>query len=85
MLSSIRLIGFGMRQVVGMVPEGQAKEVMGRGAAAAVQLVVGHFTDHSRTLPLALARANDRAWQALGVALAGDGFLDQIKLFFASV
>jgi hypothetical protein len=42
------------------------------------------LTDHSQALPRALARANDRAWQALGVALAGDGFLDQIKVFFAS-
>jgi hypothetical protein len=43
-----------------------------------------HFTDHSQALPRALAAANDRAWQALAVALAGDGFLDQVRLFFAS-
>ena len=43
-----------------------------------------HFTDHSQTLPKALAQANDRAWQAVSIALAGDGFLDQIKVFFAS-
>jgi hypothetical protein len=29
------------------------------------------------------AKANDRTWQALGIALAGDGFLDQVKVFFA--
>lgn len=30
------------------------------------------FTDHSQTLPLALQRANDNAWKALEVALAGE-------------
>jgi hypothetical protein len=42
------------------------------------------FTDRSPALPRALARANDHAWQALGVALAGDGLLDRVKVFFAS-
>ena len=32
----------------------------------------------------ALENAHNRAWQALGVALAGDGLLDRIKVFFAS-
>jgi formylglycine-generating enzyme required for sulfatase activity len=40
------------------------------------------FEDHSQALPKALERANDHAWQALAVALAGDGFLDRAKRFF---
>ena len=40
--------------------------------------------DHSQTLPKALAKANNRAWQSLSIALAGDTFLDKIKVFFAS-
>ena len=71
-----KLIGFGFRQVLGPVA-GQTAEVI-------VGVVEKHFTDHSQTLPKALARANDRAWQALSIALAGDGFLDKIKVFFAS-
>ena len=84
MLPAIRLIGFGIRQVVGMVPEAQAKEALGRVSGSIIQAVEKHFKDHSNTLPKALARANDRAWQAVSIALAGDSFLDQIKRFFAS-
>src|ERR1035438_689029 len=71
-----KLIGFGFRQA------------LGAGAGQTAELVVGavekHFTDHSQTLPKALAKANNRAWQSLSIALAGDGFLDKIKVFFAS-
>jgi formylglycine-generating enzyme required for sulfatase activity/tRNA A-37 threonylcarbamoyl transferase component Bud32 len=84
MLPAIRLIDFGMRQVVGLVPDAKAREALAKMTGPAIQLVVKHFTDHSKTLPAALVQANDRAWQAVSVALAGDGFLDQIKLFFAS-
>jgi formylglycine-generating enzyme required for sulfatase activity/tRNA A-37 threonylcarbamoyl transferase component Bud32 len=66
------LIGYGLRQVVG------------ESADQAVTFLEQHFADHSQALPRALAAANDRAWQALAVALAGDGFLDQVRLFFAS-
>jgi formylglycine-generating enzyme required for sulfatase activity len=41
------------------------------------------FADHSQALPRALERANDQAWQALAVALAGDGFLEQARRFFS--
>jgi formylglycine-generating enzyme required for sulfatase activity/tetratricopeptide (TPR) repeat protein len=67
-----RLIAFGLRQVFD-VP-----------ADAVVAAVEGYVTDHSRTLPRALERAHDRAWQALGVALGGDGLLDRVKGLFAS-
>lgn len=69
---AVNLIGFGLRQVIGEATEN------------VVDFVENRFTDHSQTLPKALARANDRAWQALSIALAGDGFLDKIKVFFAS-
>jgi hypothetical protein len=78
------LIGFGLRQVVGVAAGDEVGELTGRVAGAVIQLVEQHFTDHSQALPKALARANDRAWQALGIALAGDGFLDKVKVFFAS-
>ena len=66
------LLGFGLRQVIG--------EPGDRVAA----VVVGHFTDHGATLSRALASANDRAWKALAVALAGEGLLDQIGRLFSS-
>ena len=69
-----KMIGFGLRQVIG--------DVAGNATETVVKLVVKRFADNSQTLPKALARANDRSWQALGIALAGDGLLDQIKVFF---
>jgi hypothetical protein len=66
------LFGFALRQVLG----DDVKNVF----EAARQLL----TDHSTKLPKALERAHDRAWQALGVALAGDGILDRVKGFVAS-
>ncbi len=70
-----QLIGFGLRQVIG----DSADTVM-----QVVEVVEQQFRDHSRKLPKALESAHNRAWQALGVALAGDGLLDRIKVFFAS-
>ena len=67
-----KLMGYGLRQVIGDA----ADQVVG--------CVERLFTDHSQTLNKALTRANDRTWQALGIALAGDGFFDQVKVFFAS-
>ncbi len=70
-----QLIGFGLRQVIG----DSADDV-----ARIVGVVEKRFRDHSRTLPKALEHAHERAWQALGIALAGDGFLDRVKVLFAS-
>src|SRR5947209_541304 len=52
------LVGFGLRQVIG------------EGIGNVVEVVERRFRDHSQKLPVALGRAHDRAWQALGVALA---------------
>ncbi|MEI7688054.1 MAG: serine/threonine-protein kinase, partial [Planctomycetota bacterium] len=71
-----KLIGFGLRQVVG--------DVAGNATEAVANLVINRFKDHSLILSKALARANDRSWQALAIALAGDGLLDKITGFFAS-
>ena len=40
------------------------------------------FTDHSRGLPAALAKANDRAWEAVGLALAGESLFGWVKDVF---
>lgn len=42
----------------------------------------GRFTDHSGALPQALNRATDRAWQTLGLALAGDALLGRVSGWF---
>lgn len=72
----VKLIGFGIRQVVG--------ETAGAASEIATERVIRHFTDHSETLKNALLRANDRAWQTFGIALAGDSFLDKLKVYIAS-
>ena len=85
-----KLIGFGFRQVIGddagRAVESAADAILEHRSAAehVTKVIVQHFTDHSKTLPNALALANDRSWQALSVALAGDGLLDKITGFFAS-
>jgi TPR repeat protein len=89
------LCAFGLRQVIevaagpiGNVPGyGEAlQKAIERGAEPAAAQVLAwvesRFTDPAQKLPRALARANDRAWQALAVALAGDGWFDSIKVFF---
>jgi uracil-DNA glycosylase family 4 len=54
----------------------------------AVDKVVGflthRFVDHSQSLTGALRRANEQAWKALEVALAGSSFWDKCKLAFNS-
>src|ERR1019366_9660271 len=78
------LIGFGLRQVIGAVAGDNAGTLVGNVAGPVIKLVEQHFKDHSQTLPKALAKANNRAWQSLSIAIAGDGFLAKIKVFFAS-
>ncbi len=60
------LIAVGLRSVLSIPVEG------------AIDWVKQRFTDHSEALPKAIAAANDRAWQALALALAGDSLLDTI-------
>ena len=65
------LVAFGLRQVVGDWTQ------------SAVEFVTQRLNDHSQKLPKALANANDRAWQALAMALAGDGLFDQVRKWLA--
>ncbi len=72
MMLVANLVCFGLRQA------------LGDGVERILDPIGERFRDHTRALPRALARSNDRAWQALAVALAGDGLVDQVKLLFAS-
>jgi formylglycine-generating enzyme required for sulfatase activity len=66
------LVCFGLRQA------------LGDGIDRVLDTVGERFRDHSRALPRALARANDRAWQAFAVALAGDGTFEYLKVYFSN-
>ncbi len=46
--------------------------------------LTARFTDHSQKLTTALQSANERAWKALEIALAGDSFWDKCKVAFTS-
>ncbi len=58
------------------VLEGACKAVGFKAGEGVVEGVVGflvhHLTDHSQKLPWALGRANEHAWKALEIALAGE-------------
>ena len=60
------------------VAEGAAKLAAGGvgaiAASSAIDYLTERFTDQSDRLVTALARANERAWRTLEVALAGDSF-----------
>ena len=74
-----QLLAFGLRQVIDVPPDlvenlvGMAVDVAASAGTAGkvFALVRQRLTDHGETLPKALAAANDRAWQAVAVALAG--------------
>ena len=64
------LLSFGLRHVLDV------------SADQLITTIEKRLTDHSQALPKALARANDRAWVAVGLALAGDSWFDRIKDVF---
>src|SRR5947209_3393710 len=69
------LLVFGIRHVLG--------EPTAHVTRYAAGWVEDRFNDPSQALQKALANANDRAWQSLAIALAGDGFLDQVKVLIS--
>src|SRR5262249_42452224 len=70
----LKLAVFGLKQVVG--------GVVAETVESAVKFIEQHCADKSQPLPRALAKANDRAWKTLSIALAGDGWFDQLKNWF---
>ena len=64
---SISLHRAGACQAAGVTAGDSAAEHVTR-------LLAGHFADHSQRLARALRTANERAWKALEIALAGESF-----------
>jgi uracil-DNA glycosylase family 4 len=75
-LAVSQLVG-GACQVVGFQPGVEA-------AGGVARLLTRHFLDQSRNLERALRQANERAWKALEVALAGDSLWDRCKRLLVS-
>ncbi len=71
-----RMSTFALRQVA----EGACAAVgIGASGEAVAGFLTDRFTDQSQRLNQALQDANDRAWKALEIALAGDSFWDRCK------
>jgi serine/threonine protein kinase len=71
------------RLVEGVVKAVGFKTVEGT-ADALVAMLGRHFADHSQRLTTALATANERAWKALEISLAGDSWWQRCKLKLAA-
>ncbi len=54
------------------------RQVVGEGAENVLRLLSDRLTDQSQLLPRALQQANERAWKALEVTLAGEGLLNKL-------
>jgi uracil-DNA glycosylase family 4 len=84
MTISANLCALALKGLVGGACKATGVEAGERAVEGVVGLLMRHFLDHSQPLLEALARANERAWRALEVALAGDGLWDRCKLVLAS-
>ncbi len=60
------------------------KPLVGDVAEKVVAALTDHWTDHGERLVKALRTANERAWKAFEVALAGDSWWQQIKGLLAN-
>ncbi len=69
----------GTCEVLGVALGEQTAESAGKVFDGAVRFLHKHFSDHSQQLTEAVQRANDRAWRALEIALAGDSWWARIK------
>ena len=75
------LAAFGVGQLV----NGALSTVgLGGSGEAVVAFLAARFADHSGKLTAALEVANDRAWKAFEIALAGDSFWDRCKVVLSS-
>jgi uracil-DNA glycosylase family 4 len=83
MAIALQLSTLALRQVVGGACRAVGCDV-GEGAVeGVVGFLTSRFTDHSEQLLRALDEANDRAWRALEIALAGDSFWERCKVLLA--
>ncbi len=61
-----------------------AEAVGGKGAGAVARFLFGHFTEHQQRWQRALHKAQKQAWQALELALAGNGWWERCQRLVAS-
>jgi serine/threonine protein kinase len=60
------------------------QQLAGEGAVGLFEVITAHFSDQGQRLVGALRAANDRAWKAMEIALAGDSWWERAKARLAS-
>ena len=78
------LSALALRQLIDGAVKAVGFKIAEEGADAVVGLLARYFTDHSQRLAAALHTANERAWRALEIALAGDSLWERCKVKLAS-
>src|SRR5256885_12037313 len=68
-----------LRQVVTGACQAVGGDLGGQAAGAVVAFLTERFTDQSGRLTEALRGANERAWKAVEIALAGESLWDRCK------
>jgi serine/threonine protein kinase len=79
----VSLSVFALRQVIGGACDAVGFKAGGEVTDQVVGFLTERFTDHSLLLTAALQSANDKAWTALEVSLAGDSLWERCKLLAA--
>jgi serine/threonine protein kinase len=74
-----KLSGLALQPLLEGACQALGEGVSGKAAEAVVSFLAGRFRDHSQRLQHALQQANDRAWKAVEIALAGDSWWDRCK------
>jgi serine/threonine protein kinase len=77
------LSSLALRQLIDGAVKAVGFKIAEEGADAVVGILARYLTDHSQRLTVALHNANDRAWRALEIALAGDSLWERCKVKLA--
>jgi hypothetical protein len=78
------LSALALRHLIEGVSHALGFVVVQEGLESAVGFLTGHFRDHSQRLTLALTAANERAWRALELSLAGESWWERVRRVLAS-
>jgi hypothetical protein len=72
-----------LRQLIAGACDAVGFKAGGKTADAVIDFLQERFTDHSQRLTKAIADANDKAWKALEIALAGESLWERCQAVMA--
>jgi WD40 repeat protein/tetratricopeptide (TPR) repeat protein len=73
-----------LRQLIDGAIKATGFKIVEEGTEVVVALLSRQFVDHSQRLTAALHTANDRAWRAMEISLAGDSWWERCKIKLAA-